>query len=198
MFCTSKYNKTALFQPEWKHLLCARIHNFFLTLEQMHAACLWLRCHPRAPARPRPVCYLRILIQDTSAARAAPPTFLPEQKSRLCLAERKCYLAMREFGTRTSFRPRPLDINRQLPIVRDLAELDSTEGLVSREITHNHEALDKENEEVRQKCLPHDDFGYSTSPLHLCMDSWSPIYWYACNLHSRLTSRTEPCLSSQD
>ena len=58
---------------------------------------------------------------------------------------------MREFGTRTSFRPRPLDINRQLPIVRDLSELDSTEGLVSREITHNHEALDKENEEVR--CL---------------------------------------------
>ena len=56
---------------------------------------------------------------------------------------------MREFGTRTSFRPRPLDINRQLPIVRDLSELDSTEGLVSREITHNHEALDKENEEVR-------------------------------------------------
>ena len=56
--------------------------------------------------------------------------------------------AMREFGTRTSFRPRPLDINRQLPIVRDLSELDSTEGLVSREITHNHEALDKENEEV--------------------------------------------------
>ena len=57
---------------------------------------------------------------------------------------------MREFGTRTSFRPRPLDINRQLPIVRDLSELDSTEGLVSREITHNHEALDKENEEVRR------------------------------------------------
>lgn len=57
---------------------------------------------------------------------------------------------MREFGTRTSFRPRPLDINRQLPIVRDLSELDSTDGLVSREITHNHEALDKENEEVRR------------------------------------------------
>ena len=60
---------------------------------------------------------------------------------------------MREFGTRTSFRPRPLDVNRQLPIVRDLSELDSTEGLVSREITHNHEALDKENEEVRLECF---------------------------------------------
>ena len=51
-------------------------------------------------------------------------------------------------ATRTSFRPRPLDIQKQLPIVRDLNALDSTEGLVSREITHNHAALDKENEEV--------------------------------------------------
>lgn len=51
-------------------------------------------------------------------------------------------------ATRTSFRPRPLDLQKQLPIVRDLKDLDSTDGLVSREITHNHEALDKENEEV--------------------------------------------------
>jgi hypothetical protein len=55
---------------------------------------------------------------------------------------------MREMTTRTSFRPRPLDLHKQLPIVRDLKDLDSTDGLVSREITHNHEALDKENEEV--------------------------------------------------
>jgi len=51
-------------------------------------------------------------------------------------------------ATRTSFRPRPLDLHKQLSIVRDLKDLDSTEGLVAREITHNHEALDKENEEV--------------------------------------------------
>lgn len=51
-------------------------------------------------------------------------------------------------STRTTFRPRPLDLHKQLPIVRDLKDLDSTDGLVSREITHNHEALDKENEEV--------------------------------------------------
>ena len=51
-------------------------------------------------------------------------------------------------ATRTSFRPRPLDIHKQLPIVRELDQLDSTDGLVSREITHNHAALDKENEEV--------------------------------------------------
>ncbi|CAL8467691.1 g7229 [Coccomyxa elongata] len=52
-------------------------------------------------------------------------------------------------ATRTSFRPRPLDLQKQLPIVRDLKDLDSTDGLVSREITHNHEALDKENEEAK-------------------------------------------------
>ena len=51
--------------------------------------------------------------------------------------------------TRTSFRPRPLDITKQLAIVRDLEDLDSADGLVSRDVTHNHEALDKENEEVR-------------------------------------------------
>lgn len=28
-------------------------------------------------------------------------------------------------GTRTSFRPRQLDINKPLPIVRDLSELDA-------------------------------------------------------------------------
>ena len=32
-------------------------------------------------------------------------------------------------STRTSFRPRPLDTTRQLTIVRDVAELDSTDGL---------------------------------------------------------------------
>eukprot|EP00873_Tetraselmis_striata_P028408 jgi/Tetstr1/448672/TSEL_035912.t1 len=50
--------------------------------------------------------------------------------------------------TRLSFRPRPLDINKQLEIVRDVKDLDSSDGLVSREITHRHEALDKDNEAV--------------------------------------------------
>lgn len=54
-------------------------------------------------------------------------------------------------ATRTSFRPRPLDLSKPLPIVRDVRDLDNAEGLVSREVTHNHEALDKENEQVR--CL---------------------------------------------
>jgi hypothetical protein len=31
-------------------------------------------------------------------------------------------------GTRTSFRPRPVDVNKPLPIVRDLSELDIQEG----------------------------------------------------------------------
>ena len=31
-------------------------------------------------------------------------------------------------GTRTSFRPRPVDVNKPLPVVRDLSELDSQDG----------------------------------------------------------------------
>jgi len=31
--------------------------------------------------------------------------------------------------TRTSIRPRPVDINKQLTIVRDIGELDTTDGL---------------------------------------------------------------------
>lgn len=50
--------------------------------------------------------------------------------------------------TRLSFRPRPLDINKQLEIVRDSKDLDSQDGVVSRDITHSHEALDKDNEAV--------------------------------------------------
>ena len=51
-------------------------------------------------------------------------------------------------GTRTMFRPRPLDTARQLNIVRDVKELDDGEQKVSRDIVHSHEALDKDNEEV--------------------------------------------------
>lgn len=51
-------------------------------------------------------------------------------------------------STRLSFRPRPLDLNKPLTIVRDINELDAADGLVSRDITHQHEALDKDNEEV--------------------------------------------------
>jgi hypothetical protein len=52
-------------------------------------------------------------------------------------------------ATRTSFRPRPLDLSKPLPIVRDVRDLDNAEALVSRDVTHNHEALDKENEQAR-------------------------------------------------
>ena len=54
-------------------------------------------------------------------------------------------------GTRTSFRPRPLDTLRQLNIVRDVKELDDGEQKVSRDIVHSHEALDKDNEEVHDR-----------------------------------------------
>ncbi|KAK9867296.1 hypothetical protein WJX84_005761 [Apatococcus fuscideae] len=52
-------------------------------------------------------------------------------------------------ATRLSFRPRPLDLNKPLTIVRDINELDTTDGLVTRDITHQHEALDKDNEEAK-------------------------------------------------
>lgn len=51
-------------------------------------------------------------------------------------------------STRTSFRPRPLDTARQLPLVRSLSELDNDEALVSRSVHHSHITLDAENEEV--------------------------------------------------
>mmetsp|Transcript_10442 Transcript_10442/g.29715 ORF Transcript_10442/g.29715 Transcript_10442/m.29715 type:complete len:525 (-) Transcript_10442:261-1835(-) len=55
---------------------------------------------------------------------------------------------MKARETRLSFRPRPLDITKQLEIVRDSKELDDQDGNVSRQITHSHEALDAENEQV--------------------------------------------------
>ncbi len=101
--------------------------------------------------------------------------------------EHQTATGMREFGTRTSFRPRPLDINRKLPIVRELSELDSTEGLVSREITHNHEALDQENEEV--KALSPDKKGiicpsvfFSTA---VCIQSRLCLAWHCTGLLDR-------------
>lgn len=56
-------------------------------------------------------------------------------------------------ATRTGFRPRPLDTTRQLNIVRDVKELDDGEQKVSRDIVHSHEALDKDNEEVKHCTL---------------------------------------------
>ncbi|KAL3702341.1 hypothetical protein R1sor_020363 [Riccia sorocarpa] len=51
--------------------------------------------------------------------------------------------------SRLSFRPRPLDIHKKLPIVKSVKDLDSDEGPgVSRTVHHNHIALDAENELV--------------------------------------------------
>ncbi|GBG84298.1 hypothetical protein CBR_g38268 [Chara braunii] len=50
--------------------------------------------------------------------------------------------------SRLSFRPRPLDIQKKLPIVRSIKELDNEEGGVSRTVQHAHVALDADNEEV--------------------------------------------------
>mmetsp|Transcript_14929 Transcript_14929/g.37829 ORF Transcript_14929/g.37829 Transcript_14929/m.37829 type:complete len:482 (+) Transcript_14929:307-1752(+) len=51
-------------------------------------------------------------------------------------------------ATRTSFRPRQVDINRLLPLVRKLEDLDTGDSFASRGVTHGHEALDAENEAI--------------------------------------------------
>ncbi|KAJ7533978.1 hypothetical protein O6H91_13G074000 [Diphasiastrum complanatum] len=51
--------------------------------------------------------------------------------------------------SRLSFRPRPLDIHKKLPIVKSVRDLDNDESVgVSRTVQHNHVALDSENESV--------------------------------------------------
>ncbi|KAJ7538338.1 hypothetical protein O6H91_11G044100 [Diphasiastrum complanatum] len=51
--------------------------------------------------------------------------------------------------SRLSFRPRPLDIHKKLPIVKSVRDLDNDESAgVSRTVQHNHVALDSENELV--------------------------------------------------
>ena len=69
-------------------------------------------------------------------------------------------------STRTSFRPRPLDNNKQLEIVRDenadlqsLGPIDQADIEATRRITNGHETLDAHNEKVgplyagSQKCI---------------------------------------------
>lgn len=52
-------------------------------------------------------------------------------------------------AARLNFRPRQLDKDRPLAIVRDLSELDSADAPAARDITHNHQALDQSNEQVQ-------------------------------------------------
>lgn len=69
-------------------------------------------------------------------------------------------------STRTSFRPRPLDNNKQLEIVRDenadlqsLGPIDQADIEATRRITNGHETLDAHNEKVgplyagSQRCI---------------------------------------------
>ena len=54
-----------------------------------------------------------------------------------------------QIATRTSFRPRPLDVNKPLKIVRNLDDLDHRgDPNAGRGVTHGHEALDADNEAV--------------------------------------------------
>jgi hypothetical protein len=61
-------------------------------------------------------------------------------------------------STRTSFRPRPLDNNKQLEIVRDenadlqsVGPIDQADIEATRRITNGHETLDAHNEKVRRQ-----------------------------------------------
>lgn len=61
-------------------------------------------------------------------------------------------------STRTSFRPRPLDNNKQLEIVRDenadlqsAGPIDQADIEATRRITNGHETLDAHNEKVGTK-----------------------------------------------
>lgn len=56
--------------------------------------------------------------------------------------------------SRPSFRARPIDINQSLAIIREA--LDEAQ-VVAREVTHGHQTLDAENEEVSVPAdRPHD------------------------------------------
>ena len=52
-------------------------------------------------------------------------------------------------STRVQFRSRQLDVNKSLQIVRRLDDLDPDDAGASRGVTHGHENLDAENEEVK-------------------------------------------------
>lgn len=52
---------------------------------------------------------------------------------------------------RQTFRARPIDIYQSLQIVRDPNQLNAEEGTVTRDVSHAHKALDKENEAVLTK-----------------------------------------------
>ena len=49
--------------------------------------------------------------------------------------------------SRPSFRARPIDVNQSLAIIREALDADQ---VVAREVTHGHQTLDAENEEVRR------------------------------------------------
>lgn len=52
-------------------------------------------------------------------------------------------------AARQTFRARPIDIVQTLQIVRDTSLLNADESTVTRDVSHAHKALDKENEAVR-------------------------------------------------
>jgi len=72
--------------------------------------------------------------------------------------------------SRPSFRARPIDVNQSLAIVRE--ELDPDQ-VVAREVTHGHQTLDAENEEVRARSgAP----GVTSADCCLYKKSVSPVW----------------------
>ena len=103
------------------------------------------------------------------AARAIVGEFLSKRIIASAAQGAKTFVSAQKavMGTRTSFRPRPLDTARQLNIVRDVKELDDGEQKVSRDIVHSHEALDKDNEEVYD--TRYEEKHMSLIVLHICI-----------------------------
>lgn len=56
---------------------------------------------------------------------------------------------MAQLATRTSIRPRPVDIHKQLNIVRDVNDLDKTDGLLGADGATTSEAPNQDAHKVR-------------------------------------------------
>lgn len=68
--------------------------------------------------------------------------------------------------TRLGFRPRPVDVNKELAIVRDEAELDNDDAL--REANHaGHETKEQVRSHISLRLLPS-----STHVVKQCNISW--------------------------
>lgn len=85
--------------------------------------------------------------------------------------------------SRPSFRARPIDVNQSLAIIREALDADQ---VVAREVTHGHQTLDAENEEVRRRPAPRD-----TSSMGVTLERAEP----GTDRRSRPTRSKKPTLA---